>query len=63
MAAAAANERKVFILHDDGENATAARLRTGVFSLLTLLVGLVLTDNSTLCRQWLWRGCSIPLRL
>jgi hypothetical protein len=27
----AANERKVFILHDDEENATAARLRTGQY--------------------------------
>jgi hypothetical protein len=29
MATAAANEQKVFVLHDDGENSTAARLRTG----------------------------------
>lgn len=28
MTVAAANEQKVFILHDDGENSTAARLRT-----------------------------------
>jgi hypothetical protein len=30
----AANERKVFILHDEGENATAARLQTVAFAKL-----------------------------
>lgn len=33
-ASMSANVRKVFILHDEGENATAARLRTGEIYLL-----------------------------
>jgi hypothetical protein len=35
MATAATNDHKVFILHDDGENSTAARLRTGMIIRLT----------------------------
>jgi hypothetical protein len=42
MATAAANEQKVFILHDDGENSTGARLRTGG---PTCLTEAVLTDE------------------
>jgi hypothetical protein len=42
MATAAANEQKVFILHDDGENSTAARLRTGA---LARLIETVLTED------------------
>lgn len=30
----AGNERKIFILHDEGENATAARLQTVAFAKL-----------------------------
>lgn len=47
-ASIAANERKVFILHDEGENATGARFRTGKIRRIDPISLEILTSN---CRM------------